>query len=157
MIRIEKTCLRLLLAKNLTIAAAESASAGYASYLLTKNPGSSKVFKGAAVVYSLGSKQKLFHLDPLLLESAQGVSGKIVKLLAMGTKKLFVADIGIALVGFAGPQSCRGHKAGTMFLAVADKRGCKVKKVVLRGSRDAVRKLASVKLLELAVARIKKL
>ena len=57
------------LKKNkLTVSVAESCTGGYVSYLLTKIPGSSNVFKSGAVVYSLSTKNKLFGIPNNLLK-----------------------------------------------------------------------------------------
>ena len=135
--------------KKITIAAAESCSGGYLSYLLTKTPGSSKIFKGSVVVYSLETKNKFFKIPLPLLKKSEGVSSKIAALLAKGTRKLFKVDIGLSLVGFAGPEAMKGIKKGTIFFAVADKNGGVVKKAIISGNRDYVRKKASQMVIDL--------
>ncbi|MFA6282427.1 MAG: CinA family protein [Candidatus Omnitrophota bacterium] len=141
--------------KKLTIAAAESCSGGYLSYLLTKIPGSSKIFKGSIVVYSLEAKNNFFKIPLPLLKKTQGVSGEIAALLAKGTKKLFKIDIGLSLVGFAGPETMKGVKKGTVFFAIADKNGVAVKKLIIKGSRDYVRKTASLNVIDFLYTHIK--
>lgn len=128
---------------NLSIAAAESCSGGYLSYLLTKIPGSSNVFKGSVITYSLEAKNKFFRIPQPLLQKTQGVSKAIAETLAKGTKKLFKSDIGVSIVGFAGPAARKGVPVGTVILSIADQKGVKTKKIVIRGNRDAVKKKAS--------------
>ncbi len=140
--------------KKLTVSAAESASGGYLSYLLTKIPGSSKVFKGSIVVYSLEAKIKFFKIPLPLLKKTEGVSGEIAGLLAIGVRKLFKTDIGLSLVGFAGPETQKGKKLGIVFFAVSDKKCTTVKKVIIKGGRDYVRKYASLMTLELLHKRL---
>ena len=134
--------------ERLSLALAESCSSGYASYLLTKTPGASKVFKGTIIVYSLYSKNKFFHIPYSLLEKKQGVSGRIALTLAKKVKDIFKTDIGAAIVGFAGPKAQKGVKVGTTFLAVSAKKDTVIKKII-KGSRDQVRKKASHLLLDL--------
>ena len=62
MMKTSKDLITTLKQNNLTLALAESVTGGYASYLLTKVAGSSTVFKGAAIVYSLDSKNNLFKI-----------------------------------------------------------------------------------------------
>jgi len=140
--------------ENLTIAVAESCSAGYLSYLLTKIPGSSKVLKGSIVVYSLESKHTFFHIPYSLLYKTQGVSNEIVKILAQKVHKIFKADIGVSIVGFAGPGAQRGKQPGTIFIAVAGKTGVVSKKIVLKGSRDHIRKEASLLAIQLLYKKL---
>jgi len=141
-----KKLMRLLKKKKLTAAAAESASGGYLSYLLTNIPGSSKVFKGSIVCYSLWAKNKFFKIPVPLLKKTQGVSSDVALLLAKRVRKLFAADIGVSLVGFAGPQAQGDVRVGSVFMSVADKRGVSVKKALIKGTRDKVRKQSSLAL-----------
>jgi len=106
---------------KLSLALAESVSAGYASFCLTKVPGSSKVFKGGLVVYSLDTKNILFKIPQSTLKKTQGVSKDIALKLAEKVKKKLKADIGAAVVGFAGPSTKKGVKVGTSFIAVSYK------------------------------------
>lgn len=129
--------------KNITIAAAESASGGYLSYLLTKIPGSSKVFKGSLVVYSLESKNKLLNISRPLLAKTQGVSKKVAQILAQNTRKLFNSSLAVSITGFAGPDSACGLKPGTIFIGVAGKNFCRVEEFHFHGGRDKVRKNCS--------------
>ncbi|MDP2923663.1 MAG: CinA family protein [Candidatus Omnitrophota bacterium] len=139
-----KNLIAILKNKKKSLAVAESCSGGYLSYLLTKIPGSSKVFKGSIVVYSLEAKNKFFKIPLPLLKKTQGVSNEIALLLAKRVKKVFNSDIGVSLVGFAGPETKKGIKAGTVYITVANRAGVISKKMVIKGSRDTVRKKASL-------------
>ncbi len=138
--KLAKEIIQLLEAKNLTLAAAESETAGYLSYLLTKAPGSSKVFNGSLVVYSLGTKNNLFKIPQSILEKTQGVSKEIAAFLAEKSRKKLKSDIGISVVGFAGPAAKKGIKAGTAFIAISDKKEIFVSEIIAGGKRDKVRK-----------------
>ncbi|MEI8349212.1 MAG: CinA family protein [Candidatus Omnitrophota bacterium] len=140
--------------KGLTLAAAESCSAGYLSYLVTKIPGSSKVFRGGIIVYSLKAKEKFFKIPYPLLEKTQGVSGNVAKTLALGIRTIFDSDIGVSIVGFAGPQTIKGVKAGTVYIAIAYAGTVKIKKIVIKGSRDTVRKKASLLAIDLLYKKL---
>ena len=152
---IESILVKLLKRKKLTLAAAESCSAGYFSYLLTKTPGASSVFKGGIIVYSLSAKNKFFKLSPSLLKKTEGVSCEIAQKLAKDVRKLFKADIGASIVGFAGPRAKKGIKTGTVFIAIADEQLCEVKRIMIKGGRDAVRKKSSRALIDLILKKLK--
>ena len=128
MIKKLKKLIDTLKEKKQTLALAESCSGGYASYLLTKIPGVSEVFMGSVVVYSLEAKNKLFNIPSSLLEKTQGVSKEVALKLATEVRKKLNANIGASIVGFAGP---------------------KTKKIIIKGTRDVVRKKASAHLIEL--------
>jgi len=149
-----KSLIFYLKAKKLTIATVESVSGGYLSYLLTKIPGSSKVFKGGFVVYSAESKNKLLNLSKPLLTKTQGVSEGVSALLAKRTKQFLKTDLAVSLVGFASHPARNGVKVGTVFMAVADRKGVSTKKIIIQGSRDYVRKKASILAIELICKRI---
>lgn len=150
--------------KGKTLALAESCSGGYASYLLTKVPGASEVFKGAVVVYSPEVKNKLFKIPSSLLKKTQGVSKEIALKLAIRVRKKLNADIGASIVGFAGPTTTlrtsteqsrsagpgtkKGIKVGTTFIAYSSKNKKEVKKIIIKGNRDSVRKKASILLID---------
>jgi len=130
-----------------SLALAESCSGGYASYLLTKIPGASAVFKGAIITYSLETKNKFFKVPSPLLTKTKGVSKEVALKLAAGVRKKFNADIGASIVGFAGPKPSR--RTGTIFIAFSDKNKEKVRKIIIKGNRDTVRKKASHLLIKL--------
>jgi len=136
--------------KKLTLATAESCTAGYVSYLITKTPGASKVFKGGLIVYSLESKTKFFGIPPTSLNKNQGVSKEVALTLAKKVKSLFRAEFGASVVGFAGP----GTKAGTVYIAVSTPKNDVSKKLILKGNRDQVRKGASHRLLRMLMEQI---
>ncbi|MFH1318597.1 MAG: CinA family protein [Candidatus Omnitrophota bacterium] len=146
----------LLKQKKLTIAAAESCSGGYLSYLLTQTPGSSQVFKGGVIVYTLQAKTKLLKIPLSELKKTEGVSEKISLLLAKNIKKTLKSDIGVSIVGFAGPGAKKGVKVGTVYICATDKTNSITKKLLLTGNRDAVRKKASLALIDMLYKMIKK-
>jgi PncC family amidohydrolase len=149
-----KILISLLKKKRLTVAAAESVSGGWLSYLLTKIPGSSKIFKGGIVAYSLWAKHRFFKIPTPLLKKSQGVSREVALLLAKRVRKLFCADIGVSLVGFAGPEAQKGIRVGTVFMGIAYKKAVTVKKAVIKGARDKVRKKSSRALIGLLYERL---
>lgn len=142
--------------KGETLALAESCSGGYASYLLTKTPGASEVFKGSVVVYSLEAKNKLFGISSSILKKTQGVSKEVVLKLATRVRKKFNTDIGASIVGFAGPSVKIKAQVGTTFIAYSSKNKQKVKKIIIKGSRDSVRKKASTYLIDLIYKELSK-
>ena len=137
-----------------TIAVAESCTGGYLSYLFTKVPGSSKVFKLGVVVYSISAKEKLLLIPPSLLKGNEGVSEEVAKFLAINVRKILNTNLGASVVGFAGPQAKKGMR-GTVFMAVADKNCARVKEEKINGDRDTVRRKASYSLIKFVLQIIK--
>ncbi|UCD16095.1 MAG: CinA family protein [Candidatus Omnitrophota bacterium] len=151
-----ESVITILKKRKLSIAAAESCTGGYLSYLLTKTAGSSKVFKGAIVAYTPQIKNKLLKIPLSELKKTEGVSLKVSLLLAKNIKKSLNSDIGASVVGFAGPTTKKGIKVGTVFISIADKKGELVKKLSIKGNRDFVRKKASLALIDLIYKRLNK-
>jgi PncC family amidohydrolase len=139
--------------KRLTLALAESCTGGYASYLLTKIPGSSKVFKGSLVVYSLDAKTKLLNISPSLLKKTDGVSKEIAASLAQKVRKKLNANIGASIVGFAGPTAKGKVKIGTIFIGIDYKGSLMIEEVIIKGARDLVRRKAGALLINLLYER----
>ena len=61
-------------------------------------------------------------------------------------RKKFTTDIGLSIVGFAGPA---GAKIGTIYYALSNTKKTITKKACLSGTRDHIRKKASNLLIEL--------
>jgi len=148
-----KSLTTTLLKNDITVSIAESCTAGLISYLLTKTPGSSLFFKGGMVVYSLESKTNLLDLKNSLVKKANGVSAEIAETLAINIKNKFESDIGLSIVGFAGPS---GKKVGTIYYALSCKNKTICKKATLSGTRNQIRKKSSILVLELLSKCIKK-
>ena len=149
-----KLLIEKLKARNLSVAVAESCTGGYASYLLTKIPGSSRVFKGGVIVYSLDAKKSLFKIPCQLLEKNQGVSKEIARRLAKKVREKLNSDIGSSIVGFAGPAAKKGVKTGTVFIAIHYRKHTVSKRLVIKGNRDTVRKKASHLLINLLYTQL---
>jgi nicotinamide-nucleotide amidase len=140
-----KTLISSLKKKKQTIAVAESITGGYVSYLLSSLPGSSKVFRLGLVPYGGGAKKKLFNLSASYLKKTQGVSQELAHQLAKKVRTLSDADVGAAIVGFAGPQAPHTMK-GTVYMAVARRKAVHTRCKKFKGSRDRIRKDAALAL-----------
>ena len=144
-----KNLLSALRERNLTLACAESCTGGYLSYLLTKTPGSSKVFKGGVIVYSLEAKNIFLGLNTTSLQRSQGVSAQTAKNLARQVRARLKSSLGLSVVGVAGPDKVKAHPVGTVFIALADAKTTLTKQYLLKGGRDAIRKTAAKKAMEM--------
>lgn len=146
---------KLLLKNTLTVAVAESCTAGLLSYLLTRQAGSSRSFLLGITAYSNAAKVKLLSIPPSLLSKHGAVSSVVASAMAESVRRIGRADYGVGITGIAGPAG--GTKAkpiGTVFIAVATKEKTLCKRFLFRGSRFSVRKQAAFKALELLYADI---
>ena len=109
---------RILSERGLTVACAESLTGGGLGERITAVPGASDYFLGSAVTYSIGSKRSVLGVSEATLESAGPVSRGCAAEMAAGARRLFGADVGVALTGAAGPEPHAGVEPGQVWVAL---------------------------------------
>ena len=97
-------CANKLIEKNITIAAAESCTAGLLTATLAEIPGISAVLKESVVTYSNEAKEKYLNVKHETLEKYGAVSAETAKEMAEGIRASAKSDIGISITGLAGPD-----------------------------------------------------
>lgn len=133
----------LLKKKHKTITAAESLTAGLFQSSIADFSGSSSVFNGGFVTYSIEEKSKMLQIPLEDLQEHGVVSHFTAEKMAEQSRKLTDADFGIGLTGVAGPDSLEGHPAGTVFIGIATREKVHSIRVVIGGrSRSDVRHIA---------------
>ena len=104
--------------RGMTVAAAESLTAGLFTATLTEIPGSSAVLRGGIVCYATDLKQSLVGVDGDLLAHHGPVHPDVAQQLADGARARCGATVGVGLTGVAGPGPQDGVPPGTVFVAV---------------------------------------
>lgn len=133
----------LLKKKHKTITAAESLTAGLFQSSIADFSGSSSVFNGGFVTYSIEEKSKMLRIPLEELQEHGVVSHFTAEKMAEQSRKLTDADFGIGLTGVAGPDSLEGHPAGTVFIGIATREKVHSIRVLIGGrSRSDVRHIA---------------
>ncbi|GEB11411.1 competence/damage-inducible protein A [Streptococcus equinus] len=133
----------LLKQKHKTITAAESLTAGLFQSSIADFPGSSAVFNGGFVTYSIEEKSKMLQIPLKDLQEHGVVSHFTAEKMAEQSRLLTDADFGIGLTGVAGPDGLEGHPAGTVFIGIATREKVHSIRVVIGGrSRSDVRCIA---------------
>lgn len=133
---LEKALGDLLLARNKTIATAESCSGGYIAHLLTSVPGSSAYFKGTVVAYSYDAKETILGVNHSTLESKGAVSEETITEMFNGLMRVTTADYGIATSGIMGPGGGTEDKhVGTVWVAVGSREKMVAKRLNFRFDR----------------------
>ncbi|MEO6886724.1 MAG: competence/damage-inducible protein A [Jatrophihabitantaceae bacterium] len=129
-----------LLAGSLTIATAESCTAGLLAARLTERAGSSAYLLGGLVTYANEAKTELAGVPTDLIERVGAVSAEVAEAMARGARARLGADIGMGITGVAGPGGGSVDKpVGLVHLcAVSDGRTI-AHAVNLPGSRSDVR------------------
>ena len=135
----------LLKKKHKTITAAESLTAGLFQSSIADFSGSSSVFNGGFVTYSIEEKSKMLQIPLEELQEHGVVSHFTAEKMAEQSRKLTDADFGIGLTGVAGPDSLEGHPAGTVFIGIATREKVHSIRVLIGGrSRSDVRYIATL-------------
>jgi nicotinamide-nucleotide amidase len=140
---VDKVTARLI-ESGRTIATAESCTGGMIGELLTNRAGSSKVFRGGAIVYSNDEKERQLGVENATLVAHGAVSEEVVREMAAGARSRFGVDIAVSVSGVAGPDGGTPDKpVGTVWLAIATEAGIKTKKLGWPGLRDQIRTLSA--------------
>ncbi|MHA7181678.1 CinA family protein [Arthrobacter sp. MDB2-24] len=124
---------------GVTVATAESLTAGLVASSIAGVPGASAVLLGGLVAYQLEVKQKLLGVDADLLATAGAVDPRVAAAMADGARAAFSADIGLATTGVAGPAPHGGKPVGTVFTAISSSAGTETFEHHFPGDRESIR------------------
>src|SRR6202521_3077208 len=109
-----------LVARNQTIAVAESSTGGLISASLLAVPGASAYFLGSAVVYTRDARRILMDIPDDAMKGIRSASEPYAELLASQIRQRFSTDWGLSETGATGPTGNRyGDAAGHSCMAVA--------------------------------------
>jgi nicotinamide-nucleotide amidase len=132
------------------VALAESCTGGLVAEMLTRVPGSSKVFDLGVVAYANEVKASVVGVPRRLLAAHGAVSEEVAGALAEGARAAGQATWGIGITGIAGPDGGTPEKpVGTVYVALAGPAGTDVLHRVWRGDRDRVRKTTAYEALDM--------
>jgi nicotinamide-nucleotide amidase len=107
-----------LLAAGVSVATAESCTGGMIGELITNMAGSSRIYKGGAIVYSNDEKVRQLGVSQATLDTHGAVSEQTAREMAEGAFKRFGVDLAVAVTGIAGPDGGTPEKpVGTVWLA----------------------------------------
>jgi nicotinamide-nucleotide amidase len=129
-----------LVRRGLTIAIAESCTAGLLAGRLTERSGSSAYVLGGFVAYANSAKQQQLGVPAGLIESVGAVSAEVAEAMAVGARRRLGADIGVGVTGVAGPGGGSAAKpVGLVHLCVDGAGSTLARRVTLPGSRAEIR------------------
>ncbi|WP_073385399.1 competence/damage-inducible protein A [Jatrophihabitans endophyticus] len=145
----------LLREHGLTIATAESCTAGLLAGRLTELPGSSAYVLGGLVVYSNAAKHDLAGVSTELIDRVGAVSAEVAEALARGARERLGTDVGVGVTGVAGPGGGTPDKpVGLVHFCVSTPSTTLARAVTLPGDRADVRARSVVLALHLVRAAI---
>lgn len=116
-------CSELLARHGLTIAFAESATAGFLSFLFSLANRSGDVLKGGVTCYDACVKEDVLNVSPSLIERFTPESEEVSAAIAESLAHMISADIHVGITGLTKPGGSESPEkpVGTMFTAIKAK------------------------------------
>ena len=140
--------------RRLTMATAESCTAGMVAAAVGGVPGASAVLRGGAVTYCNEIKHGVLGVAQDTLDAYTAVSEPTAREMAVGSQRMFGASAAVALTGYAGPGGgTEEEPAGSVYIATCDDDAVLCERHVFTGTRNEVRAKAAVRALEMIAER----
>lgn len=155
--RLAGNVVKYMTERGLTLSAAESCTGGLLSAHITSVPGASRVFAGAAVVYTEALKTKLLGVSEKTLKTYTVYSAETASEMSRGVRKLTGSDYGIGITGIAGPDGGTADKpVGTVYVSVSRENDEVTENLALYNEKEydqldrrMIRELTALKALEM--------
>lgn len=110
--------------KHLTVATAESCTAGLVAGTLTEVPGTSSILDRGFVTYSNQAKQDMLGVSATTLRSHGAVSGETAEEMVRGALANTPVDLAVSITGIAGPDGGSEEKpVGLVHFGAASRSG----------------------------------
>ena len=141
---LEEVIVKLLTARNETLAVAESCTGGLLANRITNVAGASKVFVAGYVCYANQAKIGMLDVDPRLIEKHGAVSEQVARALAERAGACARSTFALATTGIAGPTGGSPEKpVGTVHIALAGPNEIVAKKLFLPSDRETFKQLTA--------------
>lgn len=134
--------------RGVTVATAESLTAGMVTAMLADTPGASAMLRGGVVCYSNAVKRDVLRVPQELLDAVGSVDGGVAEAMAEGARTACGADLAVSTTGVAGPNGHDGKPVGTVFIGIATAQGATSYPYSFAGTRAEIRALACEAALE---------
>jgi nicotinamide-nucleotide amidase len=118
--KLQDVVVPLLIERRLTVATAESLTAGLVCHRLGRVPGSSATLLGGIVAYDNRIKSELLGVPEAILKEHGAVSPQVAEAMAAGCRERFSSDLAISTTGIAGPTGATPTKpVGLVYVGLA--------------------------------------
>jgi len=136
---LQSVVIRLLAQKKVTVATAESITAGQVAQLLATVPGASEFLNGGVIAYTNAVKQNILGVPDDLIDLHGAVSAPVAEAMAVGCRQVIGSDIAISTTGLAGPSDGGERKpVGLAYVGIAWNHGVTSKEIRWFGSRSEI-------------------
>ena len=133
---LQATIGRLLRGTGKTLCAAESATGGMISHLITSVSGSSEYYKGSITSYAAEIKEKLLGVEDEVIKTKGIVSKEVASQMAEGARKLLGCTYAVATTGWADKTGDEFEPAGTVWVAVSGPEGTRAARFQYKNGRE---------------------
>ncbi|WP_203335697.1 CinA family protein [Nocardioides limicola] len=140
--------------RGLTLAVAESLTAGLLGASVASAPGASLMFRGGVIAYATEVKVEVLGVPESVVSGPGVVSAECAEAMAAGVRRLLGSDWGLATTGVAGPELQEGKPVGTVFLGYAGPDGAGAVELGLTGDRGRIRTVACDRALACLLQRL---
>lgn len=134
-------CSCLIAEAKLTIAFAESATAGILAFEFSQSVHSGDILRGGLVCYDVHIKEKILGVPTVLIQKHTPESAEVTKEMAYRLKEMMGANIVVAVTGLTTPGGSEGpgKPVGTMFYCIlTEEKTIEHRKVFSGSSREIV-------------------
>jgi len=146
----------LLGREGLTVAVAESCTAGLLGALITDRPGSSAYFVGGVIAYSDEVKRDELSVPTALLSHHGAVSREVALAMASGARQRFGTSLAASITCIAGPAAEGTAKPiGLTYIAVDSEWGSRCEEYTFTGDRWSNRRQAAAQALRLLIDEVR--
>ena len=142
--------------RGVSIACAESCTAGLFASNIASISGASSFFKGGVIAYQNDVKINLLGVSKLVINEKTEVCSEVVEQMAIGVRKKFCADFSIATSGYAGPTGgTELNPIGTIFIAISSNKKTISRSFLFVGKRQSVVNQSIEKAVEFLIEELK--
>lgn len=149
--------MRLLVEHRVTLATAESITAGQVAERLARVPGASAWLRGGVIAYTNAVKMGVLGVPEELIREHGAVSREVVEAMAVGVRRLLGSDLAVATTGLAGPgDGGEGKPVGLTWIGLAWDGGSISRSITWFGWRTEVQSRAAKSALNLIRLKLEK-
>jgi nicotinamide-nucleotide amidase len=136
---LEHVVVPMLIERKLTIATAESITAGLVAAKIGRVSGASATLHGSVVAYANEIKHGVLGVPDEMLREHGAVSAPVAEAMAIGARKLMKTDLAVSTTGIAGPTGATATKpVGLVWFGLAWDGGVRSTHVNWFGTREEI-------------------